>query len=285
MSDQIKNNFLPIIHNWPEYFITLDEGIGTTYERLILHRFFKLIKADFDINSVLEAPSFGMTGISGINSLWWAAQGTVTTIVDNDADRIEKIKNIWKSVNFPVKADYTNSFSKLPYADCSFDLVWNFAALWFVEDLSEFFKEMDRISKSLVFICIPNNMGLGYILRSLFTSKNIPDFYPGNILPKKILSEAGRLNWKVIKKGFLDIPLWPDIPMKKEDLLKKAGLGFLIRGKKNQGQTASVTNILDFFYGSKPDLERQYFKYAFLENAPFPIKQLWGHHRYFIFKK
>ena len=79
--------------------------------------------------------------------------------------------------------------------------------------------------------------------------------------------------------------MWPDIPMKKEDLLKKAGLGFLIREKKNQDQPANVTNILDFFNGSKPDLEQQYFKYAFLEKAPFPIKQLWGHHRYFIFSK
>jgi hypothetical protein len=57
----------PIDNNWKQYFEDFDEGLGTTYERFILHRYFEKIQSTCSIESVLEVPSFGMTGISGIN--------------------------------------------------------------------------------------------------------------------------------------------------------------------------------------------------------------------------
>ncbi len=278
-------NFLPIINSWPEYFKTYDEGIGTTYERFILHKYFREIWDKYKIKNVIEVPSFGMTGISGINSMWWAKNGVETLIVDIDDTRTKLIKEVWQSTG--LKADFltTNKYNSIPVSDSSFDLVWNFAALWFADNLHSFFRELDRISKKVIFICVPNNFGLGYKFRELTCSTNIPDFFPDNILPKRITSEAKSLNWTLEKKGYFDIPPWPDIPMKKEDMMRKIGLGFLVKKRHDNGRPADIINILDFYSDARPDMEKEYYKLAFLESAPFPIKQLWGHHRYYIFSK
>ena len=61
---------------WKKYFNNRNEGLGTTYERFILHRYFESIKNRYSIQSVIEVPSFGMTGISDINSMWWALKDT-----------------------------------------------------------------------------------------------------------------------------------------------------------------------------------------------------------------
>ena len=94
--------FLDIIHSWESYFDTFDEGLGTTYERFILHRYFRFLKDTYDISSVLEVPSFGMTGVSGINSLWWAGQGIETTVTDNNPSRISQIQEVWNNIPLQV---------------------------------------------------------------------------------------------------------------------------------------------------------------------------------------
>ena len=127
-------------------------------------------------------------------------------------------------------------------------------------------------------------MGLGYRFRELTCSLNIPGFFPDNILPDRILTEANQHNWELEKKGFFDIAPWPDIPMKKEDLFKKMGLGFLL---KNRDKTLheTRTTILDYFNGQSPKMKDDIMKYSFLEKIPTPFKQLWAHHRYFLFSK
>ena len=83
---------MSIIDTWEQYFSNNNEGLGTTYERFILHRYFEDISTSFAIKNILEVPSFGMTGISGINSMWWAKRGTDVTVVDRNAkaDRFDK---------------------------------------------------------------------------------------------------------------------------------------------------------------------------------------------------
>jgi hypothetical protein len=50
-------------NRWRQYFLNTYEGFGTTYERFVLHRYFSRLKRRYDVNSVLEAPSFGMVGV------------------------------------------------------------------------------------------------------------------------------------------------------------------------------------------------------------------------------
>jgi len=279
-----KSSFLEIINSWPDYFENMDEGLGTTYERVILHRYFELIKNQFQVESILETPSFGMTGVSNINSLWRAQQGIMPIVLDNDPERVRKSQLVWDDI--PLKADIQsiNDFHNLPLDDASVDASWNFAALWFVKDLDRFFDELNRVTRKVIFICVPNNYGIGYQLRKKFNDTDLPGFYMQNILPKSILSKAQNQNWKLWQKGYLDIPPWPDIAMKKEVLFSKLGLGFLLK-KGNSDEKHNHTCIVDYFNGQKPDLDQQILKYSYLEKAPWPIKQLWGHHRYYIFEK
>ncbi len=285
MSDYKKSNFLSILDTWPEYFRTLDEGLGTTYERFILHRYFERIKEIYSVKSMIEVPSFGMTGLSGINSLWWAKNGVTPTIVDTNGQRIRMAEGIWKELRLNVRFQLVEKYEELPFKDKSFDMGWNFAGLWFVSDIEWFLKELSRLVKNVLFICVPNQSGLGYRLRELFNRQPIADLYPQNCDPKSFVPLLTDLGWSVRNKGYLDIPPWPDIAMKKEDLFKKIGLGFVAKNRKQTAGEAQRTCIVDYFSGEKPELARDILKYDFLEKSPFPIKQIWGHHRYFIFEK
>jgi ubiquinone/menaquinone biosynthesis C-methylase UbiE len=277
------STILNVMDTWDTYFDTMDEGIGTTYERFILHRYFEKIKDEYGVNSILEVPSFGMTGVSGINSLWWAKAGIQPVVIDTDSVRIEKAKNIWNSLEYPVEFKFIKNVNALPFPDKSFDLSWNFASLWFVQDLEGFFTELRRITKKVIFICIPNRFGLGYIFRNLIHSEEIENLYLKNIHPKYLKTILKNLDLPIKETGYLDVPPWPDIAMKKEEMLKKIGLGFIL--KKNTGIDDALFEkkcIVDYFNGTKPNLEKDTLKYDFLENAPSFMKLLWGHHRYFI---
>ena len=119
----------PINSVWQQYFKNRHEGLGTTYERFILHHYFERIKNKYSIKSVLEVPSFGMTGISGINSMWWAAKGVHVTITDNDKERINLIEKVWQELSLEANFVYYPNGSYLPFENNSFDLSWNFTSL------------------------------------------------------------------------------------------------------------------------------------------------------------
>lgn len=193
---------ITIESNWKHYFKNHHEGLGTTYERFILHRYFKQIRSEYLIQSVLEAPSFGMTGISGINSLWWALSGCQTAIVDHSKERIDLIKTVWQEIAFSANFIFnSNSFTTLPFKDHSFDLSWNFAALWFVPRLEEFLNELTRITKKVIFICIPNRSNFFYKLR-MVSQRNSNFLYEKNINSAKIKKIMSKLKWQVEDQGF-----------------------------------------------------------------------------------
>lgn len=279
------NTFLAVLDTWPEYFNNPHEGLGTTYERFILHRYFERLKKEYQVKSVLEVPSFGMTGISGINSLWWAKQGVAVTVLDNHPERLRQTEHVWQSLNLKANFKLATDFTRLDFDDQSFDLGWNFAALWFIKDLDLFFAELKRVVRKALFICVPNHLGLGYRLRKWSYKNDIPDLFPENIHPRKIIAAAQDDQWRMKGSGYLDIPPWPDIAMKKEDILKKIGLGFLARRNTSDDPQAGRVSIIDWFAGAQPELEKNVVKYDFLEKAPFPVKQIWAHHRYFIFAR
>ena len=89
------------------------------------------------------------------------------------------------------------------------------------------------------------------------------------------------LGWTVLEKGFFDIPPWPDIAMKKEDMLRRVGLNIMAKrpGNETQGRMC----ILDYYNGNNREMKEQVLKYDFLENMPLLFKKFWAHHRYFIF--
>lgn len=285
---RLKNshNFLPILNEWEKYFYHPDEGLGTTYERFILHSLFEVIDKNFDIHIVVEAPIFGMTGISGINSIWWAKKGKKVYLIDDNLSRLQMVKIIWKDLNCPV-CTMVNRSGNLNFKSNSVDLMWNFAALWFITDLFDFARQARSMAKKIIFICVPNDRGIGFLLRKSLVG--VPSrLNLKNLNPDRIFQAFSRDGWSLWQEGLFDIPPWPDIPMKKEDLIKKVGLGFLqkIRRREcNVGQKDNRLSILDYYRDKNSEIAQRIMRFAFLENSPRLCKLLWGHHRYFIFQK
>jgi hypothetical protein len=276
---RLSNKFLPVMDNWEDYFRHRDEGLGTTYERLMLHRIFSRINEKFQIKTVLEVPSFGMTGISGINSLWWAIRGKQVTMIDNDEQRIKHMRMLWKELEFDAKIFYCH-YKSIPLEANSIDLVWNFAALWFLKDLNFFLNDLKRISRKIIFICVPNAENLVFRLRKLLFGRNTELCYK-NIHANHIKKQIKDQQWRLSEEGYFDIPPWPDIPVKKEVLLSKFKLDFLL---KETDAKSTAASILDYFSGNEEELEKRFKKWQFLENSPKFFQRYWAHHRYFIFK-
>ncbi len=275
-----KAGIITITNSWEDYFVKPDEGLGTTYERFVLHRYFNWLKTRYDIHTVLEAPSFGMTGVSGINSIWWAAQGSSVTVVDQSPVRINSIQKVWNETG--LKADFfchSPTSAVLPYADGSFDMAWNFAALWHVKDGETYLKELARVTKKALFVCVPNKQNVCWALRP----HNANDYELNNINTDWITSTLAPCGWRMVKTGFFDVPPWPDIAMKKEHVLKMIGLGWL--AKSMEPSNGEGRCILDYFKGQSPSMEKDIMKYGFLERSPNWLKKWWAHHRFLLFEK
>ncbi|MBW1779889.1 MAG: class I SAM-dependent methyltransferase [Deltaproteobacteria bacterium] len=269
--------------NWKQYFKTRHEGLGTTYERFILNGYFSRIRVQYGVKSVLEAPIFGMRGISGINSIWWASHGIHVTMMDHSRERSALIREVWRELS--LKADLVHdpgTYQSLPFGDREFDMSWSFAALNSDLNLKGLIGELARVTRKVIFICVPNPFNLFSRLGTV-RQKNRDRFQPGmpgsGIIEKAMIASK----WQVRETGYLDAPPWPDIAMPKEDLLRKMGLTRYARRLKNRITEEKRVCILDYYNGKKKEMKGKILRYAFLENTPGLLKSIVAHHRYIVF--
>jgi hypothetical protein len=268
-----------ITENWEKYFESMNDGLGTTYERFVLHRYFSRIKQEYSIKSVLESPSFGMTGVSGINSMWWAAQGVRVNIVDHESGRLDLIRGVWADLLFCDMSQFTLvSSDRLPFPDGSFELGWNFAAIGLSENPAGCIDELSRVASKVLFICIPNatNIFNWFRVRDRAVKKHGRDGSSGEII-KRLLVHG----WRLVDDGYFDAPPWPDIAMAKENMLRKIGLGKL--ATRMEAKEGGNICILDYFNGKNPNMEKEILRLGVFENAPRFFKKLWAHHRFLLF--
>jgi len=119
---------------WKRYLSDYNEGLGLVYERFVLNDFLLALRKEFGFESVLEAPLFGMAGVSGINSVALAQSGAELTLVDDHAGRLAAIERIWGDLDLSARFVHHTDWQQLPFAGESFDLAWNWAALWHLPD-------------------------------------------------------------------------------------------------------------------------------------------------------
>ncbi|HNX01273.1 MAG TPA: methyltransferase domain-containing protein [Candidatus Cloacimonadota bacterium] len=271
---------IPILHTWKQYYGNPHEGLGSSYERIILNRKLLQLQSKYKFSTVLEVPSFGFTGLSGINSVALAKKGCAVTLGDHDQERIDLIRKTWADLNLPLQIDYLEQYGKLPYADQQFEMSWNFSALWFAESLSDFLHELTRVTSRLILLCVPNRSGIGYLSQKYQGREELDKYLKEcNILPDNILHEMDELGWKCIDRAYIDCPPWPDIGMLKEEFLGKIG----IKIEKKEKEVQEVT-ILNYYKGLDPEFEDKMLSFSILENyAPVFWKRIWAHHRYFLF--
>ncbi len=275
---------MSILDTWEHYLTDYNEGLGLVYERFVLNDFLLALRARYGIGSVLEAPLFGMAGVSGINSVVLAQHGCRVTLVDDHLRRLQGVARIWQELRLPVHLVAVRDWSRLPFPDGTFDLTWEWAALWFVPDPEGLLRELVRVSRRVVFVAMPNRWQVGYWLRKWVLDR---DFFRrvdeswtdmGRIC--RVLEAAGA---RIVSQGVLDIPPWPDTVMPAREVLRRLGIRWARLERRFSGD-AWQWSTMAYYLGHQPDLYARVMRYAWLEKAPLPwwVKILWGHHRYVV---
>ena len=269
---------------WKKYLTDWNEGLGVVYERFVLNDYLDKIVDQHGVQSVLEAPLYGMAGVSGINSVRLAERGCRVTLVDNHPERLNGVAHIWQQLKLPATFIYQQNFTKLPFADNSFDLAWEWAGLWHLPDAGALLRELARVSRQLIFVAMPNNIQVGYLLRKYVIDRDffatVDEKWVQMARIKKTLKGIG-VNF--IEEGVLDVPPWPDTVMPAAEVLKRLGLN----SKKLEARFSGdnwTWNSMAYYLGQQPDLRERVMKYAWLDHAPLPwqLKTIWAHHRYIL---
>ncbi|MEZ4867626.1 MAG: methyltransferase domain-containing protein [Caldilineaceae bacterium] len=274
-------------NTWRKYLTDYNEGLGLVYERFVLNDFLDALRQQYQIESVLEAPLYGMAGVSGINNVIFAQQGAAVTMVDDNEERIAGVQRIWRDdLQLPANIVYNPPpcWDSLPFADRSFDLTWQWAGLWYIANPAGLLRELARTSRNLVFVAMPNNLQVGYWLRKLVIDREFFATHDeswtdiGRI--RRLLEAAGV---EIIDQGVLDTPPWPDTVMPANEVLKRLG----IRSQQLEAQFTGEGwhwSTMAYYLGQEPDLYDRVIKYAWLDHAPLPwqVKAVWAHHRYLL---
>ncbi|MFN8495556.1 MAG: methyltransferase domain-containing protein [Caldilineaceae bacterium] len=274
-------------NTWRKYLTDYNEGLGLVYERFVLNDFLDNLRKRYNLQSILEAPLYGMAGVSGINDVIFAQNGANVTLVDDNAERIKGVRRIWQNdLRLPVNLVYNppDRWGQLPFADQSFDLTWEWAGLWYIQNPAGLLRELARTSRKLVFVAMPNNIQVGYWMRKLVIDREFFATHDeswtniGRI--RRILEMAGV---EIIEQGVLDVPPWPDTVMPANEVLKRLG----IRSKQLEEQFTGEGwrwSTMAYYLGQEPDLRERVIKYAWLDQAalPWQMKAIWAHHRYLL---
>jgi SAM-dependent methyltransferase len=272
---------------WKKYLTDYNEGLGLVYERFVLNDFLLELKGRYGFANVLEAPLYGMAGVSGINSVALARIKTPVTLADDNSERLAGVRRIWGELELPADFCLVEDWSRLPFPDNTFEFAWNWAAIWHLKDPAALLSELVRVSNKLVFVAAPNPVQIGYQVRKHIVEpefvKEIDERWTNIGLIKETLEKHGV---RILEQGVLDTPPWPDTVMPAGELLKRLG----IRSKKLDSKFTGEGwrwSTMDYYLGNDYGLYDRVMKYARLERwrLPWKVKQVWSHHRWVLGKK
>ena len=280
---------------WKRYLSDYNEGLGLVYERFVLNDFLLALRKEFGLESVLQAPLFGIAGVSGINSVALAQAGVEATLVDDHDERLAAVERIWGELDLPARFVHHTDWGRLPFDDGSFDLAWNWAALWHLPDGTpegartpeSLLRELVRVARRVVFVAMPNRVQVGYLMRKYLLERDFVNYVDeqwadiGRVC--RVLEGAGL---RIVRQGVLDVPPWPDTVMPASEVLKRLG----IKSRKLEGQFSGDSwqwSTMAYYLGQQPDLYDRVMRYAWLDRAPIPwrLKAIWAHHRYVVGEK
>lgn len=283
----VKIGMTETTNTWRKYLTDYNEGLGLVYERFVLNDFLTALRQRYHLQSVLEAPLYGMAGVSGINDVVLAQQGMDVTLVDDNIERLRGVQRIWQEdLGLPVNLVYNppERWHTLPFADRSFDLTWQWAGLWYIDNPAGLLRELVRTSQNLVFVAMPNNLQVGYWLRKLVIDREFFATHDEQWTDiDRIRNILAREGVEIIEEGVLDTPPWPDTVMPANEVLKRLG----IRSKELEAQFTGDNwqwSTMAYYLGQQPDLYDRVIKYAWLDHAelPWQAKAVWAHHRYLL---
>jgi SAM-dependent methyltransferase len=267
-----------------------NEGLGTVYERFMLNVFFDKLIDTYGIKDVLEIPLRGMTGLTGINSVHFAERNCNVTLVDPNKASIAEAIDLFAALPYKDKCHflYQQNLSQLPFPDRSFDLVWNFSALWHIANAKDLLAEMARVSSNLVLVFVTNKVQIGYYLRKYLLDpaffQTIHEKWTDIDQVNTFFSSQGL---RLVAQGVLDVPPWPDTCLPIGKILGKLKSQSKKRKIRKASKSFWTWDIMEYYLGRNTSLKKTVTKLSFLERMPIPwqLKTFWAHHRYSIFAK
>jgi SAM-dependent methyltransferase len=269
---------------WKKYLIDYNEGLGVVYERFVLNDYLDWLVDEYRVQTVLEAPLYGMAGVSGINSVCLAQRGCDVTLVDWVDERLAGVERIWGELGLSARFVLHDDFARLPFDDNAFDLAWEWAGLWYLPDAEALLRELVRVSRRLVFVAMPNNLQVGYLMRKYVIDRDFFDSVDERWVQMKRIRRVLRdLGVEQVDRGVLDVPPWPDTVMPAAEVLKRLGIKSKKLDQQFSGESWSWSTMA-YYLGQEPDLYDRVMKYAWLDRAPIPwqLKLVWAHHRYLL---
>ncbi len=277
-------------HEWRHWMHDYNEGLGLVYERLVLNDYLDALVDRFDVRNVLEVPLYGMAGVSGINGVTLARRGCRITLVDWNAERLAHVRRVWRELGLEecVTLVHVADFACLPFRDRTFDLVWNWAALWYVPNPPALLREMARVTRHVVFTAMPNRWQPGYLLRKYVLDpsffERVDERWTAIGRARRELEAAGL---RLVERGVMDIPPWPDTVMPATEVLRRLGLGHERLTRRFREEGGWRWSTMDYYLGRQPSLKAAVERYTFLERAPLPwwVKLFWAHHQYVLMSR
>ena len=190
--------------------ITVNEGFGTQYERMMVNDLLKEICLKYGLKSVLESPADGITGIPGANSLCLAELADKPVALSNpSALLLERAGDTWKQMGLAGKMEARQcAVAKLKYPDRSYDLVWSFCMLEQMKEPEAYLKELSRVSAKVVMMLTVNDNSGVWLHRQWHKCKNIHWDHGNDILmtPAGIEEAFMQAGLKVVETGGVDVP-------------------------------------------------------------------------------
>jgi hypothetical protein len=264
-----------------------DTGLGTTYERIAVARMLEDLSARHPIQTVLEGPADGITGIRGLNSVPLAQVGARVELVLGDPDEAALARRAWGLLGLSDRVTVrSSSGSRLDAEPRSFDLVWNFNALPKAEDPARLVGEMCEASARLVLIFVSNTWNYGFLVHRLHHRVAGEPWSHGNIAimnTRKIARLLDSRGFRIVERLLVDTPWWPDIDSPIEEVAATF-LPFLKRLRGGSARLARYTwtvEDLPYFDPQRraavtAELDRHF---AIERTRRFPLKILFAHHR------
>ncbi len=264
-----------------------DTGLGTSYERVAVARLLAGLADRYTISKVLEGPTDGITGISGLNSVPLALAGASVDLVLGNPDEVALAERAWEALGLSdrvaIRAADGDSLGVEPR---SHDLVWNFNSLPQVASADALLDEMCEASSRFVMVFVSNTWNYGFPIHRLHHKVAREPWSHGNIsvmnagVVARKLSDRG---FKVVERLLVDVPWWPDIDSPIEEVAATF-LPFLKRfvsGSKRLERYTWTIDTLPYFDDERLDrLLSDIEKHFAIENTGFkPLQIFFAHHR------
>ena len=196
---------------------SLEEGLGSAYERYAVGRFLERLVGELGAHTVAEWPANGVLGVPGLKSLSLALLGCDVTLLSPSEALLGGARTMWHAAGAEPALVVADPEDDRAVAPGSFDLVWSFCAFEHARSADALARAMVRAARGHVLVFVQNAWMPGVYMHRLQHAIDGRSWDHGRIAAMRAesvsrhLREAGA---DVVAVGGCDLPPWPDINVK-----------------------------------------------------------------------